>query len=243
MPEKRYFLDEEIQEGQKIFLEDQQVHHIVHVMRQKEGQSVELVNGRGALAQAQLLKLEKRKVLLEVQTVQEKKAPSFSSILYQAIPLANRLDNIVEKASELGVNEIRLFKSSLGEALPKSRIERLKAVAVASMKQCGRFYLPKISLSDPIDSLKKIEETSFFGDIEAKAPSFEKTWQESPPKEACAFFIGPESGFDTKEIEKLRALGVKGVKLHDNILRTDTAAILAMGLVSQKTCFAKEQEL
>lgn len=232
MPAERYFLETLFSENQALLLEGQEFHHLINVMRTEEGEKIELVNGKGQLANALVIKTEKKKAHLQIDSIVTEPAPFFEMILAQAIPRLNRLDFILEKGTELGVSQFWLFPGELGErkALTDHQLERYTMMNIAAMKQCGRLYLPKITFFSSLEKCK-CDYPIFFGDTDPQAPIlFEKL--KPFPSKGLIFFIGPESGFSSKETEILKKMGGQGVKLHPNILRTDTAALASLALIS-----------
>lgn len=231
MPAERYFFEGELIEGSLMRLEEQEFHHLAHVMRAQIGETVEVVNGSGQLAQAQIKSLEKRQAELSIiSVVSEHKSP-FEIILAQAIPRLNRLDLILEKGTELGMTQLWLFPGTLSERkkISEQRLKRLRTITITALKQCGRLYLPQITLKPPIGQWDTLSLPSFFGDLNPSAPPLYNVWT---PDQGIIFFIGPESGFTDDEVTILDQLGAKGVKLHQNILRTDTASITALSLIT-----------
>lgn len=235
MPIDRFFYDFPFTTHQKVQLEGIEFHHLAHVTRTKPGEVVELVNGKGQLASASLEKVEKRNATLYIEKISEKPKPPFSVILAQAMPRIQRLDFIIEKGTELGLTELWLFPGQHSERknLNEHQLDRLRAITIAAMKQCGRLHLPTITIKPPLSKWEPIQFSSFFGDLSPDAPPLLQSWQQNPPKDGIIFFIGPESGFSDKEEEILGNLGANGVKLHHNILRTDTASLAALTLISQ----------
>ncbi|MFZ0566276.1 MAG: RsmE family RNA methyltransferase [Chlamydiales bacterium] len=231
MPKDRFFVDAPFSSNETVELTEQEAHHLTHVMRISSGEIVELVNGRHQLAQAKVLEITKHSVSLLILHFEERPPPPFSITVCQAIPRFNRLDTILEKGTELGMTELILFPGELSEKkqFSPNQWARLKNVAQAAMKQCGRLDLPNIKLSPPLHKWTQsdIVYPAYFGDIRTQAPKWDLVWQ---PAKAISFFIGPEAGFSEKEHAHLSSLGVIGVKLHDNILRTDTAPIVALSL-------------
>lgn len=231
MPAERFFSTAFFENQGEITLEDQEFHHLAHVMRAKEKDRVELVNGQGQLAFATIKTIGKKRAALTIESVVSEPSPFFQIILAQAIPRGSRLDFILEKGTELGMTELWLFPGKLGErqALTEKHLERMRLLTISAMKQCGRLYLPKISLHPPLSNWNSsLPFPSFFGDVNPDAPVFKEK-----PEKGVIFFIGPESGFHTSEINYLQSVGALGLKLHTNILRTDTAALAALTLVSQ----------
>lgn len=233
MPSDRYFVDQHLEKGDTVSLQDKELHHFRHVMKVDLGSHVKLINGRGQLAIAAVSLIEKQQALLEVQDLQEQEPSPFDIVLAQAVPRANRLDSILEKSTELGVTRILLFpgERSENQSFYGKRQDRCRSVLVAAMKQCGRLFLPKLEEMPPLCEWEKLGLSAFYGSVEEKAPLFGKLWKTEELSKEVVFFVGPEKGFSPKEISYLEMCGAKGVKLHDNILRTDTAPIVALSLM------------
>lgn len=240
MPVERYFLEEPLTLNSKKTLKETEFHHLAHVLRTREGETVEIVNGQGVLAYATVESIQRDKALLSIDKVEESSNVAPRLILAQAMPKPNRLDFILEKGTELGVSEFWLFPGQLSakKELYPNQIERAKTMTVAAMKQCGRLFLPSIEIKPALKQWNRPEGTSFFGDVNPEALPFLRTWQQLLEKPApFIFFVGPESGFTDDEHLLLRKMGAQGVKLHENILRTDTAALMAMSLLSYQTLY------
>jgi 16S rRNA (uracil1498-N3)-methyltransferase len=240
MPAERYFLDHDLQLNGYQELKGSEFHHLAHVMRTQKGESIELVNGKGILAQATVQNISKDKALLKIEQVHQASTSPCRLILAQAYSKSHRMDFILEKGTELGVDSFWLFPglhSAKKECYP-SQLERAQAVTIAAMKQCGRLYLPEIILQPSIDQWKNFDNmTAFFGNLEPEAPLFEKAWRSlHSPAFPLVFVTGPEGGFSQQEIIGLKEKGALGVKLHENILRTETASLMALSLLSHWLC-------
>ena len=232
MPENRFYLDQDLLQGQSIALHSMEHHHLCHVMRARVEDRVELVNGRGLLAFARIVAIKKRTAELKVESVCLCGKDDFVLDLAVVISRLNRFDTILEKATELGVTNIFVFPGDLGDVkISEQRKKRCEAVVVSAMKQCGRLYLPQISWRPPLEKWGDFVYPAFYGCVAKEAPFFEEKWKEANPKEGCLLFTGPESGFSQKEQNDLNERGAYGVKLHRNVLRADTAPIVALGLV------------
>ena len=196
------------------------------VMRIREGETFELVNGKGELA---IASYEKNN--LQIHSITKEKEP-VSLRIAQAIPKINRLDVILEKGCELGMTELILYPGDLSEKtdLSPNQLKRAHSILLSAMKQSGRLYLPKLTLGDSISTLKSLPTPTFFGDTNPAAPSLLSLVK--PPLNHVLFYIGPEKGFSHKEVDHLITLGAKGVKLSPHILRTDTAPLAALAILS-----------
>lgn len=221
MPHNRFFVDTPLAPHQLIPLQEEARH--LRVMRIDVGDAIELVNGRNQLAQARVHSPQTAEILSV-----EEQPPPFPIILCQAIPRLNRLDTIVEKGTELGMTELWLFPGKLSEK-KNVPLERLKKITIAAMKQCGRLDLPSIQLKPSILQWNALLYSAYFGDLSKAAPPFLSVIEK---KAGIYFIVGPEAGLTSEEEKHLREMGVQGVKLHPWILRTDTASLSALSLIS-----------
>lgn len=233
MPSERYFIDQVFKVNQDIILKDSEFHHLVRVMRTRKGEVVELVNGQGGLTQATVEEIFKDQARLHIDSIHIEKRRNNKIILAQAIPKPNRLDYIIEKGTELGVDEFWLFPSqhSVKKDFSPEQLERLRIQIIAAMKQCGRLYLPELALKPSLEKWEANSGTFFFGDVDKTAELFSSAWKRLQVSFPVIFVVGPESGLSEKENTFLKEKGAYGVKLHENILRTDTAGIVALSLI------------
>lgn len=236
MPQNRFFLDTYFSlENQALLDHVDEIHHF-KVMRIREQETIELVNGKNQLAKARVLSIHKNAIQLAIESVIETPPPSFSLILCQAICRPNRLDTIIEKATELGAIEIWLFPGELSEKkeLSRAQITRLVHLTVSAMKQSGRTALPKIIVKPVLSQWNKSDllHPAYFGDVDPKSPPFSI---DRKGVKGALFFVGPEAGFTPKEEQTLVTMGARGVKLSEYILRTDTAAIAALSMIMSPT--------
>jgi 16S rRNA (uracil1498-N3)-methyltransferase len=233
MPHNRYYTESLFTENAHVALADDECHHLVRVLRARVGDEVELVNGRGQLAYGRLSEVAKHsaQVLIERIVQQPAKSPL---ILAMGIPRMNHLEWIIEKGTELNATAFWLFPGLLSEkeTLSDSQRERLQHLAISAMKQCGRLDLPEIVVKPPLLQWAALNGTLLFGDTAEDAPYL---WDLSLPKplpSPVIMFIGPEKGFDPKERAfLLNTMKAKSMRLHPNILRTETAPLVALSLI------------
>lgn len=235
MPAERYYTPLPFRKGGLIELEGTEFHHLANVMRNRQGDRVEVVNGQGQLALAVIDTVAKKHAVLSISTITaQARNTEKPLILVQAIPRMNRLEFILEKSTELGVDEIWLLPAAHSEKkdLSEHQLQRLEALLVAAMKQCGRLWLPLLKVVKPLKMWKVLPQPIFFGDTDPQAPLFSEAWKSIKAQAGALFCVGPESGFTKEEVVILKQLGAYGVKLHQNILRTDTSAMTALSLIS-----------
>ena len=233
MPENRFFINKPLEIGSEYRLEEEESLHFSRSMRGKKGQKVEIINGKGSLAHATVVQTDKKGTLIHVDDIVHEKAQGPCIHLIQAIPKINRLDIILEKGTELGMSDIYLFPGDLSEKKQFSHLqkERMERILINATKQCGRLYVPTVHFKPSLDQWLRddLPAPAFFGDVREKAPLLKDALKEAS---TLSFVIGPEAGFSKREIEKLESLGAKGVSLHHNILKADTAPLAALAIVS-----------
>ena len=160
--------------------------------------------------------------------------PPREIILAQATPRLSRLDFIVEKATELGMTQLWPFPGELSErkSMTDHQLERLQAILISALKQCGRLWLPSLAVKSALSHWSKLDHACLYGDVDPDAPPLLRASRQADVKRGVLFAVGPESGFTEREEEIMRKLDFQGVKLSDSILRTDTASMLAVGILA-----------
>lgn len=217
MPAERFYIDADL--TGLLTLTGPEHHHLIHVMRIRVGEKVELVNGRGSLAIAKLTSLSKQEAALEILS-------STTASLFPRLTLAvpfmrlSKLELVIEKCTELGASAFFLYPAHHSEKTDLSvhQQERLKHIAISAMKQCGRLDLPSIHLGS-FNEFFALSGILLFGDAGAN----------EGPKQIegeLSLITGPEKGFSEKELNLLKQKAM-GVRLHKNILRAETAPIAA----------------
>ncbi|MDJ0651885.1 MAG: RsmE family RNA methyltransferase [Simkaniaceae bacterium] len=223
MPHERFYIDAPL-EG-TLLLEGAEFHHLSRVMRKREGDKIELVNGKNALALVHIASLQTGYAELSILKTEEKAPALPPLILVQALPKLSNLELIIQKGTELGVSTFYLYPSTLSEKkeLSDKQKKRLHHILIGAMKQCGRLDLPEIKWGFP-----KLEGNIYYGDLSKKAPSLA-----SIGTLPATLIIGPEKGWTKEEIEKFARQG-KGVSLGPYILRTETAALAGLSILAAK---------
>jgi 16S rRNA (uracil1498-N3)-methyltransferase len=238
MPHNRYYIDAPLEERGSLTLRGEEWHHLVRVHRAALRDALELVNGRGQLALCHVTRLNKQDAEIGIDRTFQQTAHPPAVILALGISRMNHLEWIVEKGTELDVTSFWLFPGLLSEKrdLSPTQKDRLKALCIAAMKQCGRLDLPEIVCKPFLSQWGPQEGTLFFGDTAADAPYLWDLVFETPPSPPIIIFTGPEKGFDLKERSILAGtLGARGVRLHRNVLRAETAPLVAVSLMQQLT--------
>lgn len=213
-----------------IQLQDAEFHHLARVMRAHIGDEVELVNGQGSLAIARVDHLDKESATLLIQNIETHPRPFPSIILGLPILKIDRLEWAIEKATELGADAIHLFRADYSEKkeLTPHQHERLRLITISAMKQCGRLYLPEIRFYASLQDAFIKDAHTLYGDLSIAAPKLTEL-----PHSKTLFFSGPEKGFSPIELEFLKK-HAHGIHLHENVLRAETAPLVALSLLTQQ---------
>lgn len=236
MVKERYFFSGEIEEGKEILIEGSEAAHMVKVMRSRCKDVVEIINGKGVLALGEIVSIEKNGAGITILKKKCEEPAARKLILAQAMPKIHRLDLIVEKGTELGMTDLFLFDGDCSEkkGLSSAQEQRIEQQLIAAIKQCGRLFLPAVHYKPVLTEWSRPpEEIWVFGDLREGATPI-LTMKEDPAKKNIVAFVGPEAGFSKREVAWLDSQGAYGVKLHDNILRTETAALVMVAFLYSK---------
>ena len=208
--------------------------HIVRVLRKKEGDILHITNGKGFLFDAKIIIASDKKCIAEIIEVQEKPKP-WDYYLHIAIaPTKNndRYEWFLEKATEIGIDEITPIICSNSERR-NVKLERFEKIIQSAMKQSLKFTLPKIN--EPIKFREfinqKNEGTLCIAHCE---DDHNKNSLKSiiNPSEKTTILIGPEGDFSPQEITKALAKKFIPISLGESRLRTETAGLVAVNIVS-----------
>lgn len=207
---------------------------VATVLRLREGDAVNLFAGDGKEWRACIEAVERQRVHVQVEELLRQGAPPSPQLeIAIAVVRANRMDWALEKCVEAGVDAVRPITTSFanrGNADSNTRRERWERIIVEASEQCGRLYLPQLLEPLGFDAwLSRSSGPRFFGDADGQR------WEEArsliPSSGKVSIAIGPEGGFAPEEVAALRSTGAIGIRLGPNILRSETAAVIATALV------------
>lgn len=216
----------------RVVLEGEEARHAVRVLRVRPGEEITVSNGHGEVVRATVTDAGSR-LVAGVEERRSEPPPHPRVTVFVAIPKAGKLDLVVQKLTELGVDAIRPFPASRSiarwdAAKSKTQTARLNAIAREAAKQSRRAWLPEVGAPAPLDALQ-LPEPSFVLDEETVGGLGEALPEEAP--EEVGLVVGPEGGFGREEVAALAARGVKPVSLGPLILRAETAAMVAAAVV------------
>lgn len=213
-------------------LSEEESKHIVKVLRKKEGDILFLTNGEGYLFEAKIIEANTKKCKAEIIDVTKKhRKMHWFHLVVAPTKMKERFEWFLEKATEIGVNEITpiICENSERKVL---KTERLQRVLQSAMKQSLQCYLPKLNEAITFDEfMKKESEGLLFIAHCEKEEKLDLKRRVAPDKDVT-ILIGPEGDFSAKEIKSAYEHGFLPVSLGENRLRTETAAIVACTTVN-----------
>ena len=236
----KYFTEpENIKDG---FIEifSDEAKHILNVMRMEIGDTLTICDGQSNDYLCRICETGKNCLKAKIEeTTKSESEPKTKITLYQGLPKSDKMELIIQKCVEIGVcrivpviTERAVVKIEKG-AKEDKKTERWQKIAESAAKQSGRGIIPAVER--PMKFKDAIEEAIKNGEAiipyENEKDRGLKEFIKNSKAENIGIFIGPEGGFDTKEIEFAVENGVMSVTLGKRILRTETAGIVTSAIV------------
>jgi len=214
---------------QTILLDEEESKHLSRVLRLKEGDKVEVVDGEGSLYQAEVSGLSKRNCQLSITRVDQSAVAAVN--LWMAVAPTknlNRWEWFLEKTTELGIGRISPMLCNRSER-KVLKIDRQLRILKEAMKQSQGLFLPQLdelqSFDRVLEEAAKFDGKKYIAHCEDGEKELLKHLHQSGEK--ALILIGPEGDFDPDEISYALAQGFKPISLGDRRLRTETAALAA----------------
>ena len=202
--------------------------HAVRVLRLREADAVELLDGRGHRYQAQLTDANPKRCQLEI-TAHEfvPPRPYFTHVAVAPTKNLDRMEWLVEKATEVGIERLSFLRCARSERR-ELKLDRLAKIAVSALKQSGQLWLPRLDELTDFSAFvaAAATETTFIAHLEKGERTALK--QMAATGAGCCVLIGPEGDFTPAEIELALGRGIRPVTLGSSRLRTETAALAAV---------------
>lgn len=228
----RFFIKQEDIYNNEIIIESEDVQHISRVLRLKEGDKIVLCDQRGTDYNVTIESITKHTINTTIiDKVPSKGEPSIEVVLYQGIPKSTKMDLIIQKCTEMGITRIvpvfttRTIVKLESEKDEAKKVSRWTKIAEEAAKQSARGIVPQIDMPMNLEqALKDSKELDIvLMPYELERDMCVKASLQGKANKSVGFFIGPEGGFDTLEIDKAKQSGVVPVTLGNRIMRTETA--------------------
>ncbi len=237
MGARRFFVERTHALGDLVSIEGGDAHKLLHVLRARDGDEIELVDSAAQCFTA-TLRIDGEHVQALLAKLHATQTDATVTIdVAQGVPKGQKMDFVIEKLTELGVASIvpLVTERTVVRDAGASKLERWRRLARGAAQQCGRSDIPPVG--DPIafDAL-----LARFSSYDAVLMPWEVA-QARPPREMLPqllagarrvlVVIGPEGGFSHLEAERAAAAGAHLISLGRRILRTETAALVTVALI------------
>ncbi|MFT3896892.1 MAG: 16S rRNA (uracil(1498)-N(3))-methyltransferase [Thermomonas sp.] len=232
----RCFAETILRPGYEVALPESAAAHLVRVLRLREGDECILFNGDQFDYLAKITQIAKREVRAKIlnSSLLTNESP-LRIVLVQGIARGEKMDWILQKATELGVAGFVPVHAERGEVRldgerAEKRLRHWRSVVVSACEQSGRAHIPEVVAPRTLaDALTGLPAVRLLLDPEAA--------QQLPSRivgDACAIAIGPEGGWSATDIATLEAAGFIGARLGPRVLRTETAGIAAIAALQAR---------
>jgi 16S rRNA (uracil1498-N3)-methyltransferase len=239
---KRAFVERNIWQAGEGDLSAEESHHLLGVMRARQGEEIEIFDGRGMTARAELVSCREKKARVKIHpgNIRHVAPPVPALTLIQAIPKHSGMEAIIQKATELGVMKIVPVMTGrvvvkLDDAAAAARVERWRKIALASVKQCQAAWLPEVDRVVPLAeaAARDRSDLKIFGSLDPRAPGFREVMGkvDRSSVKSATIVIGPEGDLSGEEQRLLAAAGFQPVSFGEEVLRVETAAIFGLSVL------------
>ena len=216
-----------------------EIHHIKDVLRLKKGSSIQIFNAQSQQAEAIIEQINEAAIHVRVQRSKQNEKAQTKIVLACAPPKKGKFELIIEKCTELGVDEIILLKTKRTEVIFKedkmiSKLSRFASVAINAAKQSQRARVPHIC---PMTALPQVLQNldpngiHLFPSLHHHPKHIADVLLKAEAQKPVTIFIGPEGDFTPDELDLAVKHGCVPVSLGNTVLKVETAAIAAVALV------------
>jgi len=235
----RFYVPQPRIEKGMLKIEGDEVKHIRKVLRLKAGDEIIVFDGLGKEFEGAIVEEGLSSVVIKIQNIFSSKRDSPLEVtLAQSLLKGEKMDYLIQKATELGVKEIIPFFSSrsvplLEKSKKLKRHHRWERIAIEASKQCGREVVPKIeSLQDYSDMLQTASPDTLRLILwEKEGIKLKEILERLKEKKKIFFIIGPEGGFSQLEVDEAKKTGFIPVTLGRRILRAETASLCFLSIL------------
>ena len=232
----RFFVSPDNINDNSITITGEDIIHLSKVLRLREGDSLIICDGNGTDYECQIDSISKTEAIATIiNSVPNCAEPPINITIYQGLPKSDKMDYIVQKCVELGVNKIVPVVTKRAVAIPRDgdkKIIRWQKIASEAAKQCGRGILPEVGKIVNFDQvINHIKDQDAINIIPYENEKSFKLKDSLKPCKNINILIGPEGGFDIEEIELAMSNGISSVTLGPRILRTETAPLAVVSAI------------
>ena len=221
-------------------LDADKAHYVNRVLRMRVGDSLTIFDGKGSEYNTTIRRIHKTGATLQVgNSVAADTESKLRVHLVQGISRGERMDFVVQKATELGVKRITPVLTNFGvvkldAARAEKRRDHWQKIAVGACEQSGRLRLPLIDTPLPLKSWFAAKPEQADTELILRPDAATALTDVNTPRTKVCVLIGPEGGFSDSELEDADIVGFQSVSLGPRVLRTETAAIAAIAVLQSR---------
>jgi len=236
----RLFIEPERLTGDSLTVDGPGFKHLVRVLRVQVGDVLGVFDGLGNEIDAEVLSIDRQSLRCKLGARRTIPAPATRITLLQVMPRPDRMELIVQKTTELGVTAIVpviTVRASLDAEQTAGKLERWRTIAREAARQCGRADVPQIAEAQTLAQAASSVATPEAMRLVLWESEQHRSFMHAVP-EGCreiVLLVGPEGGFSPDEVALVGKHGFASVGLGPRILRTETAAIVAVTLAQAAT--------
>src|SRR4030042_1942422 len=235
----RFYVPQPHIEKGTLRVEGSEVRHIRRVLRLNTGDEITIFDGSGNEYQGRIAELQSSSILIQVNRIAPSRRECHLEItLAQSLLKGEKMDTLIQKATELGVKEIVPFFSSrsvplLDRSKRGKRRERWEKIAIEASKQCGRAVIPRMApIQNYAEMLEAVPSESLRIILwEREGAGLREVLQGSKGKKKVFFIVGPEGGLSQEEVEQAKGIGCIPVLLGKRILRSEPASLCLLSIL------------
>ena len=229
-----YFFSDII-EGNIITLDKAESNHCIKVLRKLNGDKINVVDGTGKLYVGKIINDDKFQCQVEIEEIIEKNKNKENYIHVAISPTKNhdRIDWFIEKAVEIGVDEISFIKCER-TLRKKIKINRLTRIAITAIKQSLKAQLPKLNDIVTFNEFLNKNQNNIGYICHLEEGNRTNLFSLGLKEKKNFILIGPEGDFSSNEIKLARSNNIRSISLGESRLRTETAGVVACHLLNLK---------
>lgn len=232
-----FFVERDQFYNHTVDIKDENFNHIKNVLRMKiDDELIVSCKETGNSFLCTISEIGDNKIVCRIIEERESTEPKVEVTLFQGIPKSDKMELIIQKTVEVGINKIYPveMKFCIGKIKDNKKITRWQTISEAAAKQSKRNIIPTIenpiSFKEMAEVLKEYDLALVAYENEEKT-NIKEVLQQNPDAKKIAIIIGPEGGISKEEVESLVSNGTKEVSLGKRILRTETASISMLSMI------------
>ncbi|SER71508.1 16S rRNA (uracil(1498)-N(3))-methyltransferase [Lachnobacterium bovis] len=237
---QQFFVEQSSINGNKIILDENDINHVVNVLRMKVGEKIRVSDNKNVSYYCHLVEISKEMVAAEIDEVDEVGTELYNEIyLFQGLPKGDKMELVIQKAVELGATKViptsmKNCVVKLDDKKAKNKQKRWQTIAESAAKQAKRTIIPEVTMP-----MKYKDAMKFASTLDVVLLPYENQRGMEATREIIGkikrgakigIFVGPEGGFAGDEITNLPG-NVSLISLGRRILRTETAGLATLSML------------